>query len=57
MSNERRDRESIDRVRARLEALVGANAAPRCGARCKRTGKPCRAAAGNEPDQRKAGER
>ena len=30
---------------ARLEALVRANAAPRCGARCKRTGKPCRAAA------------
>jgi hypothetical protein len=35
----------IERVRARLEALVRANAAPRCGARCKRTGKPCRAAA------------
>jgi len=27
------------------EALVRANAAPRCGARSKRTGKPCRAAA------------
>jgi hypothetical protein len=27
------------------EALVMANAAPRCGARSKRTGKPCRAAA------------
>src|SRR5262249_47009557 len=35
----------IERVRARLEALVRANAAPRCGARSKRTGKPCRAAA------------
>jgi hypothetical protein len=30
---------------ARLEALVRANAAPRCGARSKRTGRPCRAAA------------
>jgi hypothetical protein len=38
-------REPIERVRARLEALVRANAAPRCGARSKRTGKPCRAAA------------
>jgi hypothetical protein len=28
----------IDRVRARLEALVMANAAPRCGARSKRGG-------------------
>jgi hypothetical protein len=27
------------------EALVRANAAPRCGARSKRTGKPCRGAA------------
>jgi hypothetical protein len=36
---------AIERVRARLEALVMANAAPRCGARSKRTGKPCRAAA------------
>jgi len=41
-----REREPIERVRARLEALVVANAAPRCGARLsKRTGKPCRAAA------------
>src|SRR5262249_8709945 len=32
-------------VRARLEAPVRANAAPRCGARSKRTGKPCRGAA------------
>ena len=40
-----RECEPIERVRARLEALVRANAAPRCGARSKRTGKPCRAAA------------
>ena len=40
-----RERELIERVRARLEALVRANAAPRCGARSKRTGKPCQAAA------------
>jgi hypothetical protein len=40
-----REREPIERVRARLEALVMANAAPRCGARSKRTGKPCREAA------------
>jgi hypothetical protein len=40
-----RERGPIERVRARLEALVMANAAPRCGARSKRTGKPCRAAA------------
>src|SRR2546421_270299 len=40
-----REREPIERVRTRLEALVMANAAPRCGARSKRTGKPCRAAA------------
>src|SRR5262249_7105455 len=40
-----REREPIERVRARLEALVMANAAPRCGARSKRTGNPCRAAA------------
>jgi hypothetical protein len=40
-----REREPIERVRARLEALVMANAAPRCGARSKRTGLPCRAAA------------
>ncbi len=47
MSNEplARECEPIERVRARFEALVKANAAPRCGARCKRTGKPCRAAA------------
>jgi hypothetical protein len=37
--------EPIERMRACLEALVRANAAPRCGARSKRTGKPCRAAA------------
>jgi len=30
-----REREPIERVRARLEALVMANAAPRCGARSK----------------------
>ena len=35
-----REREPIERVRARLETLVRANAAPRCGARSKRTGKP-----------------
>jgi hypothetical protein len=29
----------------RLESLLKANAAPRCGARSKRTGKPCRGAA------------
>ena len=40
-----REREPIERVRARLEALVMANAARRCGARSKRTGKPCRGAA------------
>ena len=34
-----REREPIKRVRARLEALIRANAAPRCGARSKRTGK------------------
>src|SRR5262249_1466859 len=45
MNNEPREREPIDRVRARLEALLKANAAPRCGARSKRTGKPCRGAA------------
>src|SRR5262249_38835914 len=36
------EREPIERVRARLDALAKANAAPRCGARSKRTGKPCR---------------
>src|SRR6476659_7526940 len=40
-----REGEPIERMRARLEALVRANAAPRCGARSKRTGKPCRGAA------------
>jgi hypothetical protein len=40
-----REREPIERVRVRLEALVKANTAPRCGARSKRTGKPCRAPA------------
>src|SRR5262249_7244210 len=40
-----REREPIERGRGRPEALVRANAAPRCGARSKRTGKPCRAAA------------
>ena len=45
MNNEPLEREPIDRVRARLEALLKANAAPRCGARSKRTGKPCRGAA------------
>src|SRR6266545_8100312 len=35
MSNEPLEREPIDRVRTRLEALVKANAAPRCGARSK----------------------
>src|SRR5262245_24533063 len=45
MSNELVEREPIERVQARLDALAKANAAPRCGARSKRTGKPCRAAA------------
>jgi hypothetical protein len=40
-----RERKPIERVRTRLGALVRANAAPRCGARSKRTGKPCRGAA------------
>jgi hypothetical protein len=40
-----REGEPIERIRGRLEALVRANAAPRCGARSRRTGKPCRAAA------------
>src|SRR6266511_1577686 len=35
-----REREPIERVRARLEALVMANAAPRCGARFKRQALP-----------------
>ena len=45
MNNEPLQREPIDCARARLEALLKANAAPRCGARSKRTGKPCRGAA------------
>jgi hypothetical protein len=45
MNNEPLESEPIDRVRARLEALLKANAAPRCGARSKRTGKPCQGAA------------
>jgi len=45
MSNEPGEREPIERVRARLDALAKANTAPRCGARSKRTGLPCRAAA------------
>src|SRR5437016_11696652 len=44
MNNEL-ERKPTDRARARLEALLKANAAPRCGARSKRTGKPCRGAA------------
>src|SRR5438046_3689932 len=44
-NNEPLEREPIDRMRARLEALLKANAAPRCGARSKRTGKPWQAAA------------
>src|SRR5262249_51322554 len=45
MSNEPVERELTERVRVRLDALAKANAAPRCGARSKRTGKPCRGAA------------
>ena len=45
MNNEPLEREPLARVRARLEALLKANAAPRCGARSKRTGKPCQGAA------------
>src|SRR2546430_4024867 len=45
MNNEPLEREPIDRVRARLEALLKANTAPRCGARSKRTGTPCQGAA------------
>src|SRR2546421_1280487 len=44
MNNEP-EREPTDRARARLEALIKANAAPPCGARSKRTGKPCQGAA------------
>src|ERR1700748_2183775 len=40
-----RERDPMHPVRPRLEALVMAIAAPRCGARSKRTGKPCRGAA------------
>ena len=36
---------NADRMQARLEALLKANAARRCGARSKRTGKSCRGAA------------
>src|SRR2546430_17633667 len=39
MSNEPLEREPIDRMRARLEALLKANAAPRCGARSKQIGR------------------
>jgi hypothetical protein len=42
MNDEPLEREPIDRVRARSEALLKGNAAPRCGARSKRTGNPCR---------------
>jgi hypothetical protein len=45
MNNEPLEREPIDRMRARVEALLKANAAPRCGAHSKRTGKPCQGAA------------
>jgi hypothetical protein len=45
MNNEPLERKPIDRMRAPLEALLKANAAPRCGARSKRTGKPCLGAA------------
>jgi DNA invertase Pin-like site-specific DNA recombinase len=38
LAREREPGELIERVRARLEALIMANAAPRCGARSKRTG-------------------
>src|SRR5438874_9190803 len=39
------ERKPTARARTRLEALLKANAAPRCGARSKRTGKPCLGAA------------
>jgi hypothetical protein len=45
MSNEPVERELTERVRVRLDAWAKANAAPRCGARSKRTSKPCRGAA------------
>ena len=44
MSNEAVERELTERVRVRLDVLAKANAAPRCHARSKRTGKPCRVA-------------
>jgi hypothetical protein len=44
MNNEL-ERKPTDRARARLEALLKANAAPRCGARSKRTGQSCQGAA------------
>ena len=44
MNNEP-EHKPTDRAPARLEALLKANAASRCGARSKRTGKPCRGAA------------
>src|SRR5207237_9401521 len=39
------EREQIDGMRARLQALRMRNGAPRCGARSDRTGKACRCAA------------
>jgi len=47
MANEPQERtpEPIAVARARLQALAKANAAPRCGAHAKGSGKPCRAAA------------
>src|SRR5262249_15044320 len=45
MNDEPLERESIDRGPGGVEALLKANAAPRCGARSKRTGKPCQGAA------------
>jgi hypothetical protein len=44
MNNEP-EREPTDRAWSRLQALLKANAAPRCGARSKRTGEPCQGAA------------
>ena len=45
VENVSNERKSIERMRSRLDALIMANATPRCGARSKRTGKPCRGAA------------
>src|SRR5262249_8924067 len=45
MNNEPLERDSIERMRARMAAFLQANGAPRCGARSKRTGKPCQGAA------------